>query len=642
MFRGRTQETKTKEPHGPRQKTLSSFFGPRIANTRPQHSQVSSIKPLRVCKPDLKRVRSSLTDSGSFEECDPDDEIKKLMDTPQLNNFKPSKAIRLPSGSPVTLLTPVSRNNSSLEGSPQPELRKSSPGFKLTASKRIKPIHKQASKIQQATPIALTREQEEVLNLVVNKRLNVFYTGSAGTGKSVILKSLVDRLSSLYGRDKVAVTASTGLAAATIGGTTLHKWAGIGLGVKSVDQLVKRIQGKFMLLAVWRHTRVLIIDEISMLDGRFLDKIEVIARRLRKNKKPFGGIQLVLTGDFFQLPPVGKDGCVFCFESQMWDKCVQKTILLTRVFRQKENELVNMLNCIRYGEPTPNLIKSIKRLERQVYYQDGIDPTELYATRKEVEASNARQLRKLPGKSREYHAQDVGPQELLPLLDSSVMADKVVTLKVEAQVMMLKNRPESELVNGSLGKVLFFATEKLERLMLKYYSTIDDDLILDMRLVGEAIANRATQDSAEFHNKCQARPLHRQGPLQIMIHHAVNSTLEEPVFPYVRWTVGVNKYHYELMQPESFPVDLPAEKTELERAQLPLTLCWALSIHKAQGQTIHRLKVDLRRIFEAGQVYVALSRAVSMDSLQVVNFDPNKLRANNKVKQFYQKLELVA
>ena len=103
--------------------------------------------------------------------------------------------------------------------------------------------------------------------------------------------------------------------------------------------------------------------------------------------------------------------------------------------------------------------------------------------------------------------------------------------------------------------------------------------------------------------------------------------------------MGKNQYIHELMVPERFPIDIPRENVGLERTQIPLMLCWALSIHKAQGQTIQRLKVDLRRIFEAGQVYVALSRAVTMDTLQVLNFDPGKIRTNERVKDFYKRLE---
>lgn len=674
MLSGRGNEAKEKPAL--RQRTLNSFFSVR---KRSEH-KVSRSVGTEVVDLDVETVstvskKSVLFESqGSFDECDPDEEIKRLMNPPRLNNLKTGAVLRGPS---------ITRSSSSLgsvqsdwegeaqrmdsfgsnsgftsfsseESGPTRSLKRSmSPqplqGLKLKVSKRIKPLSRKFSNVEKVEEkISLTAEQESVLDLVLKKRLNIFYTGCAGTGKSIILRTLIAKLNGLYGKEAIAITASTGLAAATIGGTTLHKWSGVGIGTRTAEQLVKRIEKQHSQWTVWKNTRVLIIDEVSMIDGHFLDKLEYIARRLRKNEKPFGGIQLVLTGDFFQLPPVQKrdsqqgEMAVFCFESQVWKSCIHRTILLTKVFRQQDDDLITMLNAIRFGEVTPELTRTIRQLGRAVSYPDGIAPTELYATRREVESSNARQLGSLPGKAFEFHAVDASPKEYASLLDSSVMVEKTVTLKVDAQVMMLKNKPESELFNGSLGKVLFFTTERLERIMKEFYSLIDDDLVQDMRIVSRAIGNPLIMESTDFKQDLHSRPLARLNALQTMINHAKKCSPKEPVYPYVRWSLdNNNRFHYELMLPERFPVDVPGAKTGLERNQLPLMLCWALSIHKAQGQTIQRLKVDLRNIFEAGQVYVALSRAVSKDKLQVLNFNPKRIRANEKVKEFYRNLEVL-
>ncbi len=495
--------------------------------------------------------------------------------------------------------------------------------------------------------ISLTKEQQTVVDYVVKKKMNVFYTGSAGTGKSVILRTIIDKLSSMYGKESIAITASTGLAANTIGGSTLHKWSSCGIGNKSVDHLVRQIRRYHDQYAIWRHTKVLIIDEISMLDGHYLDKLEAVAKQLRNNDRPFGGIQLVLTGDFFQLPPVSKKdddkNVVFCFDSKMWKKCIQKTILLTKVFRQQDNELVDILNAIRYGELQNDMIKRIKSLGRDVYYPDGISPTELFPTRREVDISNSRQLEALPGEAKIYESVDVAPPSYQNMLDNSVMAEKKLTLKEDAQVMMLKNKPESELFNGTLGRVLFFSTEKLIRRMKELYgsSPLDENLITDMRLVSRVIARPDIASSERFMKEVNMRPMERFHKLQTMINDAVTTSIKEQVFPYVKWSLNHGRYNYELMLPERFPVDIPGDKLGLERNQLPLMLCWALSIHKAQGQTIQRLRVDLKNIFESGQVYVALSRAISMDSLQVLNFNPKKISIDPKVKEFYRQLEIL-
>ena len=138
--------------------------------------------------------------------------------------------------------------------------------------------------------------------MVVEKQKSVFFTGSAGTGKSVLLREIIASLRKKHFKepDRVAITASTGLAACNIGGVTLHSFAGIGIGNNSIPELVKKIKRNPKAKHRWMRTKVLIIDEVSMVDGDLFDKLEAVARELRKNGRPFGGIQLVITGDFFQ------------------------------------------------------------------------------------------------------------------------------------------------------------------------------------------------------------------------------------------------------------------------------------------------------------------------------------------------------
>jgi ATP-dependent DNA helicase PIF1 len=193
------------------------------------------------------------------------------------------------------------------------------------------------------SPITLSDEQKRVQDLVVNQNKSVFFTGSAGTGKSVLMRSIIAELRKRHVRDpeRVAVTASTGLAACNIGGVTLHSFGGIGLGKEDVPTLVKKIKRNPKAKSRWLKTKVLIIDEISMVDGDLFDKLEGIARAMRNNGRPFGGIQLVITGDFFQLPPVPDydnkaRGAKFAFDAGTWSTAIHHTIGLTEVFRQKD------------------------------------------------------------------------------------------------------------------------------------------------------------------------------------------------------------------------------------------------------------------------------------------------------------------
>ena len=196
--------------------------------------------------------------------------------------------------------------------------------------------------------MVLSGEQQHVIHQVINEKKNVFFTGSAGTGKSVLLRELIFRLREKYkgGKreswestdDAVAVTASTGIAACNIGGCTLHSFAGVGLGLEALPVLQGKARKNQTVARRWQDTKVLIVDEVSMVDSDFMDKLEALARFIRKNEHaPWGGIQVVLTGDFFQLPPVNKTGNVkFCFEGESWARSISLTIQLQEVFRQKD------------------------------------------------------------------------------------------------------------------------------------------------------------------------------------------------------------------------------------------------------------------------------------------------------------------
>ena len=188
--------------------------------------------------------------------------------------------------------------------------------------------------------VFLSDEQMSVLKLVAEQKKSVFFTGSAGTGKSVLLREIIKALRAKYTKelDRVAVTASTGLAACNVGGVTLHSFAGIGLGKEAVPELVKKIKRNQKAKNRWLRTKVLIVDEISMVDGELFDKLEAIARAIRNNGRPFGGLQLIITGDFFQLPPVPDFGKVskFSFDASTWNTSIEHTIGLTQVFRQKD------------------------------------------------------------------------------------------------------------------------------------------------------------------------------------------------------------------------------------------------------------------------------------------------------------------
>ncbi|PQE33587.1 hypothetical protein CJF32_00003466 [Rutstroemia sp. NJR-2017a WRK4] len=339
------------------------------------------------------------------------------------------------------------------------------------------------------SPIQLTDEQNRVKELVVNQGKSVFFTGSAGTGKSVLMRAIIAALKKKYVReaDRVAVTASTGLAACNIGGVTLHSFGGIGLGKEDIPTLLKKIKRNQKAKNRWLRTKVLIVDEISMVDGDLFDKLEAIARGMRNNGRPFGGIQLVITGDFFQLPPVPDQsqksrGVKFAFDAATWNTAIHHTIGLTEVFRQKDPVFANMLNEMRLGKVSQETINAFAAMKRTIEYEDNLAATELFPTRQEVENSNAFRMRNLHGKLYKYEAVDTGTITDLTIRDkllSNMMAPKTIELKKGAQVMLIKNMDDG-LVNGSLGKVVAFMSEKSFKIYDENPDILNDEGFSDM------------------------------------------------------------------------------------------------------------------------------------------------------------------
>lgn len=211
-------------------------------------------------------------------------------------------------------------------------------GFEATVEEMQQTV---SSHVVRQSALTLSKEQELVKELVCDKRKSVFFTGPAGTGKSVLMRAIIEQLRRKFAKDteRLAVTASTGLAACNIGGMTLHSFAGIGLGKDDVATLVKKIRRNPKAKNRWLRTKILVIDEISMVDGELFDKLSQIGRTIRNNGRPWGGIQLVITGDFFQLPPVPDRDCrdvKFAFEAGTWTTSIDHTIGLSEVFRQKD------------------------------------------------------------------------------------------------------------------------------------------------------------------------------------------------------------------------------------------------------------------------------------------------------------------
>uniref|UniRef100_A0A8C8B9J6 ATP-dependent DNA helicase PIF1 n=1 Tax=Otus sunia TaxID=257818 RepID=A0A8C8B9J6_9STRI len=314
----------------------------------------------------------------------------------------------------------------------------------------------QEPRAERRPPARLSAEQEAVLGAVRSGK-SIFFTGCAGTGKSFLLKKIVGSLppKSTY------ATASTGVAACHIGGTTLHAFAGIGSGKAPLEQCIQLAE-RPGVRQHWLACQHLIIDEISMVDGKFFDRLEAVARAVRKRDEPFGGIQLIICGDFLQLPPVCKanEETKFCFQAKSWRKCIHINMELTEVRRQTDKTFVSLLSAVRLGRCTEEVTRQLMQTATNRSERDGILATRLCTHKDDVEITNERCLQQLSGEVHTFEALDSDPM-LVKLIDAQCPVGGRVELKLGAQVMLAKNLDVSQgLVNGARGVVVGFESEQ--------------------------------------------------------------------------------------------------------------------------------------------------------------------------------------
>lgn len=283
---------------------------------------------------------------------------------------------------------------------------------------------------------------------------SVLLTGPAGAGKTFVLNQFV-KLSKHAGKH-VSVTATTGLAATHLGGTTIHSWAGIGVldhipsgFVEHASKTRKEIIEK---------TDVLIIDEISMLHDFRLDMVDEVCRLIRKADEPFGGIQVIMSGDFFQLPPINRGDSRaggFVVNSQVWQELDPVICYLQEQHRQDDEALLEILNAIRAGDVRRHHAETL--LARAEVYPDEFEIlTELHTVNVDVDKMNEAKLAELEGDEITYEQTTTGSESYVDSLQRSVLAPSALKLKKGALVMAVKNSTERKYVNGSLGTVIDF------------------------------------------------------------------------------------------------------------------------------------------------------------------------------------------
>lgn len=302
--------------------------------------------------------------------------------------------------------------------------------------------------------------QDQALS-ILKTGAHVFLTGEAGSGKTHIINRYTDYLR--HHEIDFAVTASTGIAATHIHGMTIHSWSGIGVQSTLDDDALKHIAENRYVAKRIKRAKVLIIDEISMLDGRVFALVERVCRRIRKLGMPFGGLQVVLVGDFFQLPPVagsGKNQVIeFSFESEVWQALQPTVCYLTEQHRQEDGAFLKILSAIRRNEFDETHFESIsERIINPLEAPD--DMTRLYSHNANVDILNATELKRLSGKTHAYTMALRGPEALTSALIRGCLSPERLELKVGAAVMFTKNNQSAGFVNGTLGTVIGFTADK--------------------------------------------------------------------------------------------------------------------------------------------------------------------------------------
>jgi ATP-dependent DNA helicase PIF1 len=476
----------------------------------------------------------------------------------------------------------------------------------------------------------LNPEQQLAIDLAKQGQ-NVFITGQGGVGKSLVLKEIISHFKHKYTQGEWVALAPTGIAAVELeNGETVHGFAGCG-----VPELVKDFNRCWIKRDNWRKVKAIIIDEISMLSGEFLDNLNIVVSHIRSGKQEndsdlkainlqyekeeaFGGIQMILSGDFLQLPPIAKK-CYdvrdilkktnlrqedlhmdrgFAFQSNVWKKMNLKIIQLTHVYRQDNLKFQAVLLEIRLGKVSAKSQYFLDECRRDLPVVNGVRPTILYPRNTDVDAKNMAELGQLSTDMYSFNAVDDVVLELVPKkvdrksLEETLwnnrffcdcIAQRRLNLKEGAQVMLIKNESSSgmgkRLVNGSRGVVIGFVDKPNEAF-----------------------------------NKNEKEYKSQKGTL----------------YPVVHFHCGITK----VIVPEEFSKTL-ADLGKCIRRAIPLKLAWAITVHKAQGMSIDYVKIDVSKVFMEGQTYVALSRARNEQGLDLRGFDPKKVRADRRALEFY-------
>lgn len=414
---------------------------------------------------------------------------------------------------------------------------------------------------------------------------SIFLTGSPGTGKSYVLKHIIEYLRSIN-RD-YAVTSSTGCSAVLINGQTIHSYLGMGIGNTSIEKVVLGLMNNKMKYKKLCDLRTLILDEISMIDDATLNKISLILQKIKRDQKPFGGVQIILVGDFCQLAPVNGS---FCFTSESWKDLRPVCIQLKELIRQKDDHIFqNILQEIRFGKCSKKTFNILQQLSDTKF--DNVTPTKLYSLNVDVQALNNIEYHKI---YQHYNGTPISKARI-------VQCFPVVDIHSDMQLLTIDDHDSNidvyrynALTNDKSIKTQEFTIDLYKGLQVMVTRNINFEKGLVNGTLGIVVSLSPTSVCIEDANKNR----------HIIYYH---TSTNENTQTYVKF--------------------------------MPIKMAYALSIHKSQGTTLDAVEIDGSTfIFASGQLYTALSRAKNMASIRLLNLDRTSFMCNKLVKEFYDNM----
>ena len=452
----------------------------------------------------------------------------------------------------------------------------------------------------------LSSDQQRAIDAVLTGK-NVFITGGAGVGKSFIVQKIVERLEKRF--RKVQRCASTGIAAVHIQGQTLHSFAGIPIDKESKESVAEKNYKSIRMRKRWTKIDVLLIDEISMVSAELFDMIDFVAKRCRGtevngrplyHKSPMGGVQVIVVGDFCQLPPA--DSKSYAYESSAWKSLDFVNIVLKKIFRQKDPTFIRILNSLRFGRVSDSMEERLLQCDRPLNQADGILPTKLYPLRTNVEAENKKFFDQLDGQIRSYECRDfASSNQAKPFLKqlNTIGVPGILETRPRMQVMLKTNLDISKgLCNGSRGVILGYKPF-------------------------EAWLKEARQN--------EELKYRYSGCLQTLKEWGE----KHKFLPFVLFSGGIRC----TIPPATWERKFDGGRSSVTRLQVPLIPAWALTIHKSQGMSLDRVHINLGNAFGCGMSYVALSRARALDGLCLQGFRRQGVRTDRRVIEFYQAID---